>query len=117
LFGNYSVIFKINARLVMPFIKALITAVIFLLISNAQASDGKKYFKVTGQIQMVENEPFAHPAVFVSGKALHIDADSITIKALVKLQGEKVTLFYTKKVKRLKDTYIKVVNYKHIIHK
>jgi hypothetical protein len=100
----------------MPFIRAVVIAVIFLLISNAQASDGKKYFKVTGQIQMVENEPFAHPAVFVNGKAIHIEADSITIKSLIKLQGEKVTLFYTKKVKRLKDTYIKVVNFKHIIH-
>jgi hypothetical protein len=101
----------------MPFVKALAIAVIFLLLSNANANDGKKYHKVTGQIQMVENEPFAHPALFVDGKALHVDADSTTIKALIKLQGEQVTLFYTKKVKRLKDIYIKVVNYKHIIHK
>ncbi len=101
----------------MPYLKAMAIAVIFLLISNANASDGKKYFKVTGRIQMVENEPFAHPALFVNGKAMHIDADSVTIRLLVKLQGEEVTLFYTKKVKRLKDTYIKVVSFKHFIHK
>ncbi len=101
----------------MPLLKALIVVCIFLIISDVQASDGRKYYKVTGQIQMVENEPFAHPAVFVKGAALHIEADSLTIKALIKLQGEKVTLIYTKKVNRLRDTYIKVVNYKHIINK
>jgi hypothetical protein len=101
----------------MPYIKALVIVTMFLVLSNAQASDSKKYFRVTGKVIMVENEPFAHPALFINGKALHIDADPATIKALEQLQGEKVTLFYTKKVKRLKDIYIKVVNFKHIIHK
>ena len=100
----------------MFFFRGMILFILLVTVS-LYSGDSKRINKVTGQIQMVENEPFAHPALFVDGKALHIDADSTIVKALVKLQGERVALFYTKKVTRLKETHIKVVNYKHVIHK
>ena len=76
----------------------------------------QKYKYVSGTIQMVENEPFAHLALFSKRCVYHIEANSIILSNLGKLQGKTVRLYYSKKVKELKKVKLFVNRYKQIIH-